>query len=118
MFVYGSLKRGLIHHEELKGARFLREAHLPGYHLVLYEDSYPALVENPASQLGVRGELFAVSPEQLSQLDEFEDCPRLYQRMRVQLADGHCPWAYVIPKDAGARYTIISGEWTGEQRKI
>ena len=115
VFVYGSLKRGLIHHDELDGTRFLGEARLLGYRLVLYEESYPALVENPGSELSVCGEVFSVSPEQLTHLDAFEDCPRLYQRVRVQLDWGIHPWAYVIPPDIGARYITISGVWTGER---
>lgn len=72
LFVYGSLKRGARHHEELAGARFLGEARtLPGYALELVGE-YWALVERPGQESSVPGELYEMTDELLARLDEFE----------------------------------------------
>ena len=74
LFVYGSLKRGERHHDELRsgGAKFLREATTePGYALVPGPGDYFALVRtNQATQ--VPGELFEVDAALLQALDAFE----------------------------------------------
>jgi gamma-glutamylcyclotransferase (GGCT)/AIG2-like uncharacterized protein YtfP len=113
LFVYGSLKRGHVHHEELKAARFMGQGCVRGYRLVLYQDSYPALVEGTGADLRVWGEVYRVSPQGIAQLDAFEECPQLYQRVRVPLEDGSQPWAYVIPQETGELYPTIGGLWEG-----
>ncbi len=113
VFVYGSLQRGLLHHEQLSGAEFVGEALLSGHALVLYEDAYPALFRDPASTDPVRGELFSVTTEKLAGLDRFEDVPELYQRVRVRVTDGREAWAYAIDVAVALRYPRIVGPWRG-----
>lgn len=136
LFVYGSLKRGFRHHEELAGLECLGEvATAPGYRLVRYGD-YPALVrlhpsaaepgasdgprardERRALEVGVeagvvQGELYAVPEDRLPALDAFEECPSLYQRESIELSDGSCAFAYVIPPSrAAAHEVIVGGRW-------
>lgn len=71
LFVYGSLKRGGRHHDELEGATFLGLAETgPGYRLEPLGE-YLALV--PAAGEGcVPGELFEVPLAKLPALDAFE----------------------------------------------
>ena len=72
LFVYGSLKRGGLHHDELRGAAFLGEAETaPGYVLEPL-GQYLALVSVPETNGVVRGELFAVNTLLLPTLDDFE----------------------------------------------
>ena len=72
LFVYGSLKRGALHHGELGGARFLGEAETaPGYSLTAL-GPYWALIATPDSGSVVPGELFEVPDVRLPALDEFE----------------------------------------------
>jgi gamma-glutamylcyclotransferase (GGCT)/AIG2-like uncharacterized protein YtfP len=72
LFVYGSLKRAGLHHEELRGALFLGEAETaPGYALEAL-GQYWALVTVPEGTGVVRGELFEVNPLLLPSLDDFE----------------------------------------------
>lgn len=83
LFVYGSLKRGALHHAELEGAPFLGEARTPpGYALELV-GQYWALVERPGEESSVPGELYEVTEELLARLDEFEGDG--YVRGRVRL---------------------------------
>lgn len=94
LFVYGSLKRGGRHHDELQaaGATFLGEAEtLPGYRLEALNvgagetDGYLALVharpdepdepfepDEPDEPNVVTGELFEVPESELPALDAFE----------------------------------------------
>ena len=95
LFVYGSLKRGGLHHDELGGAQFLGEARTaPGYALVPItvgggagappiQDNYVALVERHDAG-SVLGELFEVDEALLPRLDEFEG--QDYERRRIPLA--------------------------------
>lgn len=70
LFVYGSLKRGGRHHDELEGATFLGPAETaPGYRLEPLGE-YLALVE--AGEGRVPGELFEVPLSKLPDLDAFE----------------------------------------------
>ena len=73
LFVYGSLKRGGRHHDELlRGARFLGEAEtLAGYQLEPLGE-YLALIATPANPTVVPGELFEVAESEISVLDAFE----------------------------------------------
>ena len=72
LFVYGSLKRGGRHHDELQGAEFLGEVEtVPGYALEPVGE-YLALVAVPGQETRVSGELFEVSESLLPALDDFE----------------------------------------------
>lgn len=108
LFVYGSLKAGFEHHAELRGARFEAAASTAeGYRLVMLE-GYPALVAR-AGAGAVTGEVYWVTPELLAALDRFEDCPRLYQRRPVTLADGSAAEAYSLSPERAERCPELAG---------
>lgn len=108
LFVYGTLKQGHANHAQLAEARFLGEARTaPGY--ALYRAGpYPALAVGGAAR--VRGELYAVPGASFCRLDEFEGCPWLYERGRIQLADGRWVAAYLIPEARQAECDECLGE--------
>ncbi len=110
VFVYGSLQRGLLHHDQMSGALFVKDDQLEGHFLVLYEGGYPALVAGD-SMPPVRGEVYEVSGDHLARLDEFEECPELYSRSRVTLRSGGTAWAYMIGKKEASRFPRIEGKW-------
>jgi gamma-glutamylcyclotransferase (GGCT)/AIG2-like uncharacterized protein YtfP len=85
LFVYGSLKRGGRHHEELQGARFLAEAETAPGHAVIQLGDYPALIEAPGPGV-VTGELFEVPESLLPALDEFEGDAYVRQKLAVKVA--------------------------------
>lgn len=116
LFVYGSLKRGLVHHEQMQGGRFVGTARLNGHHLVLYEEGYPALVRSDEPTSWVGGEIFEVSSDHLARLDEFEGVPTLYQRIVVTLDEGTRAFSYVVSNAIGARFPKIESVWTPDQR--
>ncbi len=97
LFVYGSLKRGYQHFEELAGATFVGEAQTLDPAWLFQVDDYPALVY-PSAQLGwmatpdvsagpgaIEGEIFEIGEVLLAHLDRFEDVPDLYQRRRLMV---------------------------------
>jgi gamma-glutamylcyclotransferase (GGCT)/AIG2-like uncharacterized protein YtfP len=92
LFVYGSLKRGGRHHEQLAGARFLGLAETePGYRLEPLGE-YLALVRvaGPSPVDGsVAGELFEVDESRLVALDTFEG--DAYIRGQVMLSRARRP---------------------------
>jgi gamma-glutamylcyclotransferase (GGCT)/AIG2-like uncharacterized protein YtfP len=92
LFVYGTLRRGEVHHQLLAGQRWIGPARtVPRYRLVTCR-GYPALiaVEDEAMAQSVSGEVWEVTPACLQLLDEFEEVPDLYVRQPVLLL-GHWP---------------------------
>jgi gamma-glutamylaminecyclotransferase len=97
LFVYGSLKRGLVHHAELAGAQFVAQAATARAYELVQVDRYPALVASESVPDGtecVRGELYLVDAALLEHLDAFEGEP--YRRTEIRLADGTHAWCYVV----------------------
>jgi gamma-glutamylcyclotransferase (GGCT)/AIG2-like uncharacterized protein YtfP len=92
LFVYGSLKRGGRHHDELEGATFLGPAETaPGYRLEPLGE-YLALVEAEPAEAAeqgsgcVPGELFEVPLAKLPALDAFEGDAYVRAEVPVRLA--------------------------------
>jgi gamma-glutamylcyclotransferase (GGCT)/AIG2-like uncharacterized protein YtfP len=108
LFVYGSLKAGYENAHLLARATFLGAARTaPGYHLVRYVEGYPGLLRAPAASAAVTGELYEVDAELLAELDVFEDCPTLYERVSIELQDGQRAEAYVVPMESDGRWASI-----------
>lgn len=110
VFVYGSLKRGFRHHDQLAGARFVREARTAPHYALVVDGDYPALVEGGATS--VAGEVFDVSAAHLAELDGFEEVPDLYVRAEIELDDGERVLAYLLPAGRARDVRVIaSGVW-------
>jgi gamma-glutamylcyclotransferase (GGCT)/AIG2-like uncharacterized protein YtfP len=85
LFVYGSLKRGGRHHDELAGAVFLGPATtLPGYRLEPLGEYLALVAAPPELAAAVPGELYELDESKLSALDAFEG--DAYERDNVRLA--------------------------------
>ena len=89
VFVYGTLKRGDSRHHWLDGQRFLGLATtLPRYRMYNV-GTYPGLIESPNDGLAIRGEVWEVTPECLTTLDDVEGIDEgLYRRDVIQLEAG------------------------------
>lgn len=89
LFVYGSLKRDGLHHDELAGASFLGGAcTASGYSLEPQPGGkYLELRFEPGGGGVVRGELFEVDESRLPALDAFEG--EAYQREKIRLSAEH-----------------------------
>lgn len=99
VFVYGTLMRGRGNHAFYLGnQRFLGIAELEGY--ALYDlGSFPGIIAESAET--VRGELYEIDAQCLSQLDKLEGNGSLYIRESV-----------TIHQDGAARGAEVYMEWT------
>jgi gamma-glutamylcyclotransferase (GGCT)/AIG2-like uncharacterized protein YtfP len=89
LFVYGSLKRGGRHHDELRGARFLGSARTePGYALGSGSGDYLAMASRPETDSVVQGEVFEIDSALVPALDAFEGEEYYREYVRVTLAGG------------------------------
>lgn len=93
MFVYGTLKSGQPNHAVLLDrahgcAAFLgRGRTLERFPLVIAgPHNIPYLLHLPGTGRRVRGEVYAVDEQMLRFLDDFEDCPDVYQRTAATVA--------------------------------
>lgn len=110
VFVYGTLKRGQPNHKVLLDgthgcAAFQGQGRtLEPYPLVIAgEHNVPWLLNLPGRGHCVAGEIYAVDERMLRFLDEFEDCPHMYQRTSVRVAvlqAGGAPWGSPGPPAA------------------
>ncbi|XP_059541026.1 gamma-glutamylaminecyclotransferase isoform X2 [Myotis daubentonii] len=92
VFVYGTLKRGQPNHKVLldatNGSATFRSRGrtVEPYPLVIAgERNIPRLLNLPGRGYRGFGEIYAVDEQMLRVLDEFEECPDLYQRVRVSV---------------------------------
>ena len=113
VFVYGSLKRGQPHHDQLQGCAWQGMAEVQG--LALYDlGPFPMAVACDEAGACLRGELYRVDGPQLCRLDRFEGAPRLYERQRWRLSDGRVVWVYVgRPHQVRHVRRLTSGWWPG-----
>jgi gamma-glutamylaminecyclotransferase len=72
LFLYGSLKRGHRNHRLVADQEYLGEAVTEPLYRVIDLGRYPGLIRDEANGLAVKGELWAVSPCCLLELDDFE----------------------------------------------
>jgi len=108
LFVYGTLKRGLVNHHLLGEAAFAGEAEMPG--VDLYDlGPFPMAIAGDGT---ASGELYRVDGERLLHLDRFEGAPRLYRRERLPLTDGRRVWIYLgLPHQVRHSPRLRNGRW-------
>jgi gamma-glutamylaminecyclotransferase len=112
LFLYGTLKRGCRNHPLMEGQEFLGPAEtLPRYRLYDY-GPYPCLVEDGASGVAVRGELWRVDAAALARLDAFEEVGHTFARREVALTNVAGPvFAYFFSGDVSG-FADCGAEWS------
>ncbi|ROI62464.1 Gamma-glutamylaminecyclotransferase B [Anabarilius grahami] len=92
VFVYGTLKTGQPNNFRMRDrdngrAEFVAHARtVKRYPLVIAtEENIPFLLNVAGTGQRIQGEIYSVDQKMLDFLDEFEECPKLYQRTTVQL---------------------------------
>ncbi|XP_059826499.1 gamma-glutamylaminecyclotransferase-like [Hypanus sabinus] len=92
VFVYGTLKKGQPNHHCMvnealgKGQYCGRGVTMERYPLVVAgKYNIPFLLDEPGSGKLISGEVYAVDSRLLQYLDEFENCPEMYQRKPVMI---------------------------------
>ena len=118
LFVYGLLLQGEREHALLEGAQLLGDARTAPEHTLVDLSFYPVLLVG--GHVEVQGELYAVSRELRFKLDVHHQCPALFRRVSVKLADGSQAETYVMDDDkVRGKRRLRGGSWRGrfEPRK-
>lgn len=118
LFVYGLLLQGEREHGLLEGAPLLGQVLTAPEHTLVDLDFYPALLVG--GRAAVQGELYGVSRHLRFKLDVHHQCPALFRRVSVQLADGTQAETYVMDEDkVRGKRRLRGGSWRGrfEPRK-
>lgn len=105
LFLYGSLKRGHSNHHLMAGQEYLGEAVTEPRCRIIEVGRYGGMIRDDANGLAVKGELWAVDPQRLAVLDEFETGEGLWARFPVAVAgrDGVEAYFWVGDVPAGLR---------------
>jgi gamma-glutamylaminecyclotransferase len=113
LFVYGTLKRGQPYHDELRGARFVRNAVTVAAFRLHDLGPFPCLVR-AHDGVAIRGELFELTLTELERLDGFEGSD--YRREHIELVDVPEPvYAYLYLGDP-TRFAVCGDEWPPRPR--
>jgi gamma-glutamylaminecyclotransferase len=100
LFVYGTLKHGCRNHDRLLGSEFVGVAWTKPIYRMYSCGSHPALVP-AANGESVGGELYRVSSDVVTLLDDFEGAP--YQRAPVELlGSGDSAWGYIYIEEVSS----------------
>jgi len=96
-FICGSALRGQPDHQNLKGAKLVREAKTkPIYRLHSVRDEHPGIYEVASGGVAIAGEVYEMSAEQHAHLISTEP-PDLYEAP-IQLDDGSSVSAMIYPQ--------------------
>lgn len=118
LFVYGLLLQGEREHALLEGAQPLGEIQTAPEHTLVDLSFYPVLLVG--GSVAVLGELYSVSRELRFKLDVHHQCPALFRRVTVNLADGTRAETYAMDDDkVRGKRRLRGGSWRGrfEPRK-
>jgi gamma-glutamylcyclotransferase (GGCT)/AIG2-like uncharacterized protein YtfP len=119
LFVYGLLLQGEREHGLLEGAQLLAgEVQTAPEHTLVDLSFYPVLLVG--GNVAVLGELYSVSRELRFKLDVHHQCPALFRRVSVNLADGTRAETYAMDDDkVRGKRRLRGGSWRGrfEPRK-
>jgi gamma-glutamylcyclotransferase (GGCT)/AIG2-like uncharacterized protein YtfP len=91
LFVYGTLKSGMSNHRRLRGQRLIRAARTEPRYRLLRIRWYPGLIEVKEGGQRIEGEIYAVDPFTLKQLDEYEGVPILFDRRPIAIENESHP---------------------------
>lgn len=114
VFVYGTLRRGERAHRLLQDAPCVAEGVTEPRFTLVDLGVYPALVEG--GDTAVAGEVYAVDPETLVELDRYEEAPEVYRRAVIRVS-GRDVFAYLLPAQLATGYPHLPhGNWCKRER--
>jgi gamma-glutamylcyclotransferase (GGCT)/AIG2-like uncharacterized protein YtfP len=108
VFVYGTLRSGHSNHRLLSGCRLIGPHTTAPLYTMLNLGAYPGVVTDGRN--AIVGEVYAVSPRRLVQLDRLEGYPRLYDRRLIPTTYGPA-WMYLYLQPHRHFGRVPSGDW-------
>ncbi len=95
MFVYGSLRQGGALNEVLSNSEFVSQVRTKPEYTLYSLGAFPALCTDGTT--AVLGEVYEISKETRSHLDQIEGHPDMYVRTPIVLEDGTEAEVYLFP---------------------
>jgi gamma-glutamylaminecyclotransferase len=110
LFVYGVLLQGEREHALLEGAPLLGPARTAPRHTLVDLDFYPVLLVG--GNVSVEGELYGVSRHLRFKLDVHHQCPILFRRVTIELADGRSVETFAMDEEkVRGKRRLKNGSW-------
>ncbi len=107
VFVYGTLRHGENNHHLMMKSELLGTHETPPEYALYDLGTYPAVV--PGHQT-IRGEVYLIDNDTLSELDKLEDVPVEYRREQITTPFG-VAWIYLYQNASNLEMLIDSGDW-------
>lgn len=132
LFVYGSLRKGLVNSYKLDDSIFIGECKTHNEYIMigLKSKSYPYIFQTSSDLIikpnQITGELYKIDKKKLDELDILEGHPKEYKRQKIKLInlENSIPkYAYAyflensktlaeIKKNIGKKFVIVdNGDW-------
>lgn len=108
VFVYGSLRKGMINEDILRGCQFVGEYTTPPVWKMYDLGLYPACVQG--GDTAIVGEVYRIDKRDLIELDNLEGYPDLYHRKKIITEYGKA-WMYFIKSAHLDADRVPSGDW-------
>ena len=112
VFVYGRMKQGGANHGILAQSKFIGGAVTAPLYTLVDLGGFPGLKKD--GQRAIHGELYAVDPQTLANIDELEDHPDTFRRDTLTLEDGREVVGYVLPASQAAGFPHMNEVVWGE----
>ncbi|CAG9318892.1 unnamed protein product [Blepharisma stoltei] len=93
VFVYGTLRYGLLYHHKLVNPIFEGEDYM--IHAELYSRVNGTLSYAMEGNGKIKGEIYLIRIEEIPELDAFEEIPEFYIRKEVELESGEKAFSYL-----------------------
>ena len=87
LFVYGTLKQGFGNHRWYLNRPPLLKATLNGWEMASL-GGFPAISPSEKEEQKVQGEIYEITPNDLTALDRLEGYPHMYKRKKVTASIG------------------------------
>jgi len=122
IFVYGTLRLDQSAFGLMRGrVNFLRSTRVP-FMKLLNLGAFPGMINDPARESTVLGDLFEINDGEavklLEDLDFYEGVPDLYTREIVKTLCGAQTYAYVLNRKPVQFKAIQSGDWLDRSEAV
>ncbi|MCG7498710.1 gamma-glutamylcyclotransferase [Vibrio sp. Of7-15] len=107
VFVYGTLREGESNHGLLESSEYLGSCQTLPQFALFDLGPYPAAI---LGKTAIVGEVYRVDILTMANLDQLEEYPKLYDRIKTQTPFGSA-WIYLYQNSSELRSVIDSNDW-------